>query len=72
MMHVDMDSFFASVSIRHRPELTGIPLAVAHSNHAGGHSEVACVNYIARSFGGRAGMWMSDVKAKCDPRLFGC
>lgn len=65
LMHVDMDCFFASVSVRNRPELQGIPLAVAHSNHTAGHSELSCVNYIARQAGVRADMWMAGAKEKC-------
>jgi len=30
-MHVDMDCFFVSVGLRKRPELRGLPVAVAHS-----------------------------------------
>jgi DNA repair protein REV1 len=65
IMHVDMDCFFASVSMRNRPELQGVPLAVAYGHHASGHSEISCANYTARRFGVRAGMWFADAKAKC-------
>lgn len=68
-MHVDMDCFFASVSVRNRPELQGIPLAVAHSNHTAGHSELSCVNYVARQAGVRADMWMAGARDKCGPQL---
>jgi DNA repair protein REV1 len=64
-MHVDMDCFFASVSVRNRPELLGVPLAVAHSAHAAGHSELSCVNYVARQAGVRADMWLAGAKAQC-------
>lgn len=63
-MHVDMDCFFAAVSSRSRPELQDVPLAVAHSNHAAGHSEVSCVNYTARGCGVRAGCWVADAKRR--------
>lgn len=69
-MHVDMDCFFASVSVRNRPELQGIPLAVAHSNHAGGHSEISCVNYVARKAGVSAAMWMAQARERCAMQLF--
>ena len=69
VMHVDMDCFFASVAVRNRPELQGIPLAIAHSNHSAGHSEISCVNYIARRCGVRADMWMASARERCDPDL---
>ncbi|XP_065211297.1 DNA repair protein REV1 [Planococcus citri] len=31
IMHIDMDCFFVSVGIRNRPDLKGLPVAVAHS-----------------------------------------
>lgn len=65
IMHVDMDCFFASVAVRHRPELQRIPLAVAHSNHSAGHSEISCVNYVARRCGVRADMWMASARERC-------
>lgn len=64
-MHVDMDCFFASVAVRNRPELRGIPLAIAHSNNSAGHSEISCVNYVARSCGVRADMWMASARERC-------
>jgi DNA repair protein REV1 len=64
-MHVDMDCFFASVSAARRPELRHVPVAVAHSANAAGHSEISCVNYAARRAGVRADMWMAAAKEKC-------
>lgn len=43
----------------------GKPLAVCHSNSAQGSAEVSSANYEARAFGIRAGMFMSDAKARC-------
>lgn len=60
-----MDCFFASVSARNRPELRSVPVAVAHSAHAAGHSEISCVNYAARAAGVRADMWMAAARAAC-------
>lgn len=66
IMHVDMDCFFASVGIRDRPELSGKPVAVAHST--GGiqldysSSEIASCNYEARIKGVKNGMFLGSVK----------
>ena len=66
IIHLDMDCFFAAVCIRDRPELRGLPLAVAHSHSAAGNGEISCVTYEARRFGVRAGMWMQDARERCE------
>ncbi|XP_013397890.1 DNA repair protein REV1 [Lingula anatina] len=35
IMHIDMDSFFVSVGLRNRPDLSGKPVAVTHSRGKG-------------------------------------
>ncbi|KAI5838415.1 hypothetical protein DFP73DRAFT_503250, partial [Morchella snyderi] len=66
ILHADLDSFFASVSLLTRPELATKPVAIAHGAHdSTGGSEIAACNYPARSFGLKAGMWMSRAKALC-------
>lgn len=38
VMHIDMDSFFVSVTLRNRPELKGKPVAVCHAGRGSGTS----------------------------------
>jgi DNA repair protein REV1 len=56
--HIDMDSFFASVSIRDDPSLVGKPVAISHSVTPSTNStgEVSSANYVARQYGIHAGM----------------
>jgi hypothetical protein len=49
-VHIDMDSFYASVEIRDRPDLADKPVAV------GGMSMISTSNYVARKFGVRSAM----------------
>jgi len=49
MCVLDMDSFYASVEIRDRPELAELPVAV-------GIGMICTSNYVARKFGVRSGM----------------
>eukprot|EP00474_Spongospora_subterranea_P000749 CRZ01207.1 hypothetical protein [Spongospora subterranea] len=63
ILHIDMDCFFASISIRDRPDLKDKPVAVSHSKS--GTGEVSTCNYVARSFGVRSGMWMKEALRLC-------
>jgi len=65
VIHLDMDAFFAAVAVARCPALAGAPLAVCHSNAAGGSGEVACASYEARASGVRAGWAISAAKAAC-------
>ncbi len=51
-MHVDMDAFYASVALRHRPELWQVPVIVAGAHR----SVVLAANYPARRLGISSGM----------------
>ncbi|EFN88704.1 DNA repair protein REV1 [Harpegnathos saltator] len=77
IMHIDMDCFFVSVGIRKRPELQGLPVAVAHAKgnvHSTSHdgkeefgsmSEVASCSYAARKAGVKNGMFLGEALKMC-------
>jgi len=65
IIHIDMDSFFASVEQRDFPEYQGKALVVGHR---GPRSVVAAASYEARKFGVHSAMPMSIALRKC-PQL---
>lgn len=65
IIHVDMDSYFASVEMRDNPDLRGKPVAVGH---AGDRGVVATANYEARKYGVKSAM-PSKLALKACPEL---
>lgn len=69
ILHIDMDCFFASVSMRDKPHLKEFPVAVAHSTRGASmdysSSEIASCNYLARSKGVRNGTFIGSAKKLC-------
>jgi DNA polymerase-4 len=59
LLHVDAHSFFASVILRHRPDLAERPMAAI------AHVFVASANYPARQRGVRGGMSVQEARIAC-------
>jgi len=63
IIHIDMDSFFASVEMRDNPELCHVPLAIGgKSEHRG---VLSTCNYIAREYGLHSAMPTFQAKQLC-------
>ncbi len=63
-VHVDMDAFFCSAVLT-KPENAGFadkPVAIAPGRI---NSEISSCNYLSRSYGVRAGMWVRQARELC-------
>jgi len=71
VLHVDMDSFFASVEVRERPELKGLPVVVGADPKEGKGRGVVCTcSYEAREFGIHSAMPVSQAYKLCSDASF--
>lgn len=63
-IHVDMDAFFCSVQLA-KPEYAALkskPVGIAAGKY---NSDISSCNYVARSFGIHAGMYVNAAKERC-------
>jgi DNA polymerase-4 len=71
VLHVDLDQFLASVELRRRPDLVGLPVIVGgNGNPDEPRKVVTCASYEAREFGVHAGMPLRVAARKCPEATF--
>ncbi len=71
ILHIDMDSFYASVEMQKRPEIRGKPVVIgADPKNGKGRGVVATCSYEARAFGIRSAMPISQAFSLCPHAVF--
>jgi DNA polymerase IV (DinB-like DNA polymerase) len=71
ILHLDMDSFYASVEMQKRPEIRGKPVVIgADPKNGKGRGVVATCSYEARAFGIRSAMPISQAFSLCPYAVF--
>ncbi|MDD4126256.1 MAG: DNA polymerase IV [Methanomicrobium sp.] len=71
ILHVDMDSFFASVEVRENPTLNGLPVIIGADPKDGiGRGVVSTCSYEARKFGVHSAMPVQTAYRLCPEGIF--
>ena len=68
VLHIDIDCFFVSISLKSRPELRGKSVCVTHAKpneNVDSYAEISSCSYEAREFGVRNGMFLGKAVKLC-------